>query len=164
MALRFVAAYGDSFMAKMPTIYLDTSVPNALFDLRAPGRMSTTQVFWQKLRGYRVFVSELVREEIAATSDSALRARLLGTVAPFEELPVSDESVSLAREYVTRGIIPAGHLLDDMHLAVATVNAMGILVGWNFEHIVKLRTRREVNAVNVLLGYDELEIVEPAML
>jgi hypothetical protein len=37
-------------------------------------------------------------------------------------------------------------------------------VSWNFEHIVKLKTKREINAINVLLGYNQIEIIEPAML
>jgi len=47
---------------------------------------------------------------------------------------------------------------------VATVNSLDVLISWNFEHIVKLKTKREVNVINVLLGYDEIEIIEPAML
>lgn len=30
--------------------------------------------------------------------------------------------------------------------------------------VVKLKTKREVSAVNILLGYDPIEIVEPAMI
>ena len=56
------------------------------------------------------------------------------------------------------------HIEDAVHIAVATINSLDILVSWNFEHIVKLKTKREVNAVNVLLGYDPIEIIEPAML
>jgi len=39
-----------------------------------------------------------------------------------------------------------------------------VLVSWNFEHIVKIKTKREVNVVNVLLGYDiELEEIVSAV-
>ena len=31
-------------------------------------------------------------------------------------------------------------------------------------YIVKLKTKREVNVVNVFLGYSQLELVEPSML
>ena len=36
-----------------------------------------------------------------------------------------------------------------------------LLVSWNFEHLVKLKTRVGVNAVNRLVGYREIEIVSP---
>lgn len=32
---------------------------------------------------------------------------------------------------------------------------------WNMEHMVKLKTRREVRAVNILEGYREIEICTP---
>ena len=32
---------------------------------------------------------------------------------------------------------------------------------WNFSHLVKVRTRREVNLVNALEGYGPVEIVAP---
>ncbi|MEK7368156.1 MAG: PIN domain nuclease, partial [Planctomycetota bacterium] len=53
---------------------------------------------------------------------------------------------------------------DAVHITVASLNSLDVLISWNFEHIVKLKTKREVNVVNVLLGYDQLEIVEPSMM
>lgn len=53
---------------------------------------------------------------------------------------------------------------DAVHIAIATVNSMDILVSWNFRHIVNLKTKREINAINLLNGYGHLEIVEPSML
>ncbi len=76
----------------------------------------------------------------------------------------TSEIKTLAEEYVIRGVIPAKHIEDAIHIAIATVNSLDILVSWNFEHIVKLKTKREVNAINLLLGYNQIEIIEPAML
>lgn len=76
----------------------------------------------------------------------------------------SEEIKILSEEYVLRRIIPVKHIEDAVHIAVMTVNSIDILVSWNFEHIVKLKTKREVNAMNVLLGYNLIEIVEPAMI
>lgn len=74
------------------------------------------------------------------------------------------KSGSDLKEYVSRGIIPVKHIEDAIHIAVATINSADILASWNFEHIVKLKTKREINAVNILLGYDPIEIAEPAIL
>lgn len=49
-------------------------------------------------------------------------------------------------------------------IAVASYNYLDVLISWNFEHIVKLKTKREVNVINVLLGYNQLEIIEPSMI
>ena len=32
---------------------------------------------------------------------------------------------------------------------------------WNFKHLVKVGTRREVNLVNALEGYEQIEIIVP---
>jgi len=83
----------------------------------------------------------------------------------LKELTTKSEEIRvLAEEYVTRGIIPAKYIEDAVHISLVTVNSIDILVSWNFEHIVKLKTKREVNAVNILLGYPQIEIIEPAML
>jgi len=97
--------------------------------------------------------------------DEIIRKHLLDLIDGFERLSSKGEEIqALALEYVTRGIIPVKHIEDAVHIAVATVYTLDVLVSWNFEHIVKLKTKREVNAVNLILGYNQLEIVEPTML
>ena len=46
-------------------------------------------------------------------------------------------------------------------IAVATVNDMDVVVSWNLEHIVKLKTRQAVNGINSLFGYKGIEISTP---
>lgn len=100
-----------------------------------------------------------------ATGDNKLRASLIKIVENFESVSTkTEETRILSEEYVSRGIIPVKHIEDAVHIAAATINSLDILVSWNFEHVVKLKTKREVSAVNVLLGYDPIEIIEPAML
>lgn len=48
-----------------------------------------------------------------------------------------------------------------MHISVAIVNNLDILISWNFQHIVKVKTRVEVNAVSRLMNYHEIEICSP---
>ena len=145
-------------------LYLDTSVPNAYFDVKDPYRQEITRQFWSKLKEHQVCVSDLVIKEMEATGDEKLRGNLIQLVKDFELLSTKSEEVRLlAEEYVSRGIIPVKHIEDAVHIAVTTINSLDILVSWNFEHIVKLKTKREVNAVNVLLGYNLIEIIEPAM-
>ncbi len=152
-------------MSRKPKLYLDTSVPNAYFDEKNPYRQAITRQFWLKLKEYQVFISDLVIREMEATGDEKLRENLIKLVKDFESLLTKSEEIRiLSEEYVSRRIIPVKHIEDAVHIAVATINSVDILVSWNFEHIVKLKTKREVNAVNVLLGYDPIEIVEPAML
>ena len=53
---------------------------------------------------------------------------------------------------------------DALHIAIATLNKMDYLLSWNFRHIVKIKTRRIINKVNLSLGYSELSIITPAEL
>ena len=146
-------------------LYLDTSVPNAYFDEKNPQRQEITRQFWTKLKEYHVSISDLVVREIESTGNEKLRENLLELVRDFESFPTKTEEIRrLTEEYVSRGIIPVKHIGDAVHIAVTTVHSLDILTSWNFEHIVKLKTKREVNVVNVLFGYNQIEIIEPAML
>jgi hypothetical protein len=152
-------------MPKRLKIYLDTSVPNAYLDAKNLYRQEITKRFWIRLNEYYVVISDLVIKEMQAAGNENLRANLINLVKDFESLSTNDDDVeALSKEYVNKGIIPTKHIEDSIHIATATVNSVDILVSWNFEHIVKLKTKREVNAVNTLLGYNPIEIVEPAML
>jgi hypothetical protein len=152
-------------VARKLKIYLDTSVPNAYFDERNQYRLDLTREFWSKLPQYQIFVSDLVLKEISATGDPDLRKKLITIVDSFEMLETDQEEIRiLAQEYVIRGIIPIKYVEDAIHLAVTTINDLDILLSWNFNHMVKLKTKREVNSTNILLGYHSIEIIEPAML
>ena len=152
-------------MARKPKLYLDTSVPNAYYDEKNLYRQEITRHFWLKLKEYQILISDLVIREMEATGDEKLRENLINLVKDFESLSAKSEEIRiLSEEYVSRGVIPVKHIEDAIHIAVATINSADILVSWNFEHIVKLKTKREINAVNVLLEYNPIEIAEPAML
>lgn len=158
------AAKGKSNMPRRYRLYLDTSVPNAYFDEKNLYRQEITRQFWSRLKDYDVLISDLVIREMKATGNKKLRNELTELVKHFELLSTkSDEIRLLAERYVSEGIIPVRHIEDAVHIAVTTVNSLDVLVSWNFEHIVKLKTKREVNAVNVLLGYNPIEIIEPGM-
>jgi len=59
------------------------------------------------------------------------------------------------------GVVPVRFRDDAVHIAVAVVNDLDVVVSWNLEHMVKLRTRTRVNAINRLNGYKEIEICTP---
>jgi len=152
-------------MPRQLKLYLDTSIPNAYFDEKNANRQEVTKTLWLKLKEYHVFISDLVIQEIEATGDEELRENLINLVKNFDSLSNESEEIRvLSEKYVSEGIIPTNHIEDAVHIAVVTVNSLDILVSWNFKHIVKLKTKREINAVNALLNYDSIEIVEPAML
>jgi hypothetical protein len=76
-------------------------------------------------------------------------------------LGIDLETEELAERYIKEGIIPKKYRSDALHIAVAVINGIDVIVSWNFEHIVKLKTRVMVDGVNKLLGYHEIEICSP---
>jgi predicted nucleic acid-binding protein len=152
-------------MAKRLKIYLDTSVPNAYFDDKNPFRREMTREFWKKLKEYDVFVSDIVIKEIEDIGNTVRKKELLALINEFKTLSSDEKDIrTLTEEYIVRGVIPLKHIEDAIHIAVASYHSLDVLISWNFEHIVKLKTKREVNVINMLLGYNQLEIIEPAML
>jgi len=73
-------------------------------------------------------------------------------VTLFVEWKISDDSA--------RGRIFAPTACA-LHIAMAVINGIEAIISWNFEHIVKLKTRIMVNGINRLLGYHEIEICSP---
>jgi len=152
-------------MPKRIKIYLDTSVPNAYFDDKNPFRKDITREFWKKLDDCEVVVSDLVINEIKDTRDELRKKELLSLISGFEILSSFEEEIRLlAEEYVIRGVIPIKKIEDAIHIAIASFYYLDVLISWNFEHIVKLKTKREINVINVMLGYNTLEIIEPSVL
>ena len=78
-----------------------------------------------------------------------------------EELLVTEDVAALADRYIEAKIIPANKRNDAVHIAVATFHNLDVIVSWNFEHMVKLKTRRGVPAINTLMDYKGIEICSP---
>lgn len=144
-----------------PRLYLETSIPSAYWDDRDPARMAKTREFWHQVPLYEVFVSRMTLSEIQAHPDETRRNQLLDLVQPFTVLGVTAEAEALADEYLGRAVFPLAARADAVHVAVATVHAVGIILSWNFRHMVKLRTRQLLAAINPLLGYPVPQIVSP---
>ena len=141
-------------------IYLDTSVISALFDERTPERLTMTSALWSKLNDYEVFISELVLEELERANEQ-IKNKLFSAVKDFIVLKISKEAEELAEIYVKQGIFPEKYFDDALHVALASVNQIGILLSWNFTHLVKLKTRRMVSIVNLSENIIPVEIASP---
>ncbi len=141
-------------------LYLDTSVIGGCFDDEFAG--DSRRVITAMLDGKaRLLFTEVLEAELIGAPDPVRRL--------FEELPdacrervaFTPEVESLAREYVTRGVVPEAWLEDCRHVAAATVARADAIVSWNFRHIVKLDKIKGYNQVNLLNGYGVLTIVSP---
>jgi predicted nucleic acid-binding protein len=143
-------------------VYLDTTVPSAYFDDRAPDRQKLTRDFWnERLLNFTPVISTIVEIEIKDTPDLEKRDNMQTLVKEFDVLKPNDESDELAQEYVDRKIFTEKFAADANHVAIAVVNGINFLASWNFRHLVKVNTRREVNLINALMGYGQIEIIAP---
>ncbi len=149
---------------KQNNIYLDTSILNFFFEKRdIEKENSTKELFREIMQGkFTAHISELVLREIgdAPAARKGLLSSLIKTY-PMKVLQITEESLVLADKYIKQGIFPSKYRDDGLHIAIAAVHEMDIVISWNMEHMVKLKTRREVRAVNILEGYKEIEICTP---
>ena len=141
-------------------IYLDTTVISALFDERTPERLNQTQQFWTHINEYNVFISELVIDEIKGASQP-LQDKMLEKITNFTSLSITDEVQYLAEIYIKNEIFPEKYYDDALHTALASSNRIGILLSWNFTHLVKIKTRKMVALVNTIHNYNPVEIISP---
>ena len=147
---------------KKETLYLDTSVPSAYHDDRAKERMEATIKFWKEvLPLYQVYISEITVKELEATKNELLRRNFKKLIKGFKILKANRKIRDLTSGYMEKGIFPERYIDDALHVAIASFYNVSYLVSWNFEHLVKVRTRRLVNSVNILEGFSEIEIVSP---
>lgn len=110
---------------------------------------------------YEPIISTLVLEEIRNTPNLALRTALTDLIRGLTVVELYAEAKDLADEYVARGVFPSKYDLDAQHAAVATVCRAEYLASWNYRHLVRVTTRREINLINTIKGYGVIEIVTP---
>ncbi|MBN2097063.1 MAG: PIN domain-containing protein [Candidatus Omnitrophica bacterium] len=145
-------------------IYIDTSVINGLFIEDVDIKTATESFFEYARRSNSVLYSaDLIVKEIERTPQELKRNKLERALAEYdvEFLPFSDEVEKIAHLYIREKVIPSKYLPDAVHIATASVHNISILVSWNFEHIVKLRTKIEINRINRQYGYPQINISSP---
>ena len=144
--------------------YLDTTVFNFAFAEVDSGKKEVTQKLFRDfpLIAEGIYISSEVIREISRAPEPR-RSDLEGLLRETSPLllEVDMETQELAERYVKEGIIPVKYRSDAIHIAVAVINGIEVIVSWNFEHIVKLKTRLMVNGINRLSGYHEIEICSP---
>jgi predicted nucleic acid-binding protein len=144
------------------TFYIETSVWNFLLVEDRPERTKITERFFEQAAPDSLYISELVFEEVGKAPETILK-RLSKEIERFKPLllPVSEDARRLAGEYVSREIFPAKYYDDALHVAYACYYDLDVILSWNFKHIVRLKTKKEVKAANIILGFHTPDIVSP---
>jgi len=119
----------------MDKLYLDTSIPSAYCDNSKPVRQLITQKWFEnEAYYYELYISNLVFEELSKLSNQEKRETIEDLLYKHSEPE------------------------DALHIAVATVNRIGLLASWNFKHIVSINPIRKIHEINSKEKYQIIEI------
>ena len=140
-------------------VYADTSVFGGVFDkeFMNPSRMFFDQV---KSGKFRLVTSAVVEKEIAL-GPLNVQSLFLEQIKTAEKCPVSDEGIALRNAYIKAGIVDVKSIDDALHVALATISGCGLIVSWNFKHIVNFQKIPLYNSVNGKRGYHAISIYSP---
>lgn len=145
-------------------LYIDTSVLGGLTDREDARRLAATRKVLKAIAAgkHEGIISNVVLEELEKAPELVRHdIRHEVRLVEFEVLAENEESRALFLEYLATRAVPARFRNDLRHVAVAAIGRADAVVSWNFRHLVNVRTRRAVHAVNLRLGYPLIEIVSP---
>ena len=143
-------------------VYLETTMFNYYVDEAKDAHPATVAFFEAIGRGeFEGYTSTITYRELSIASEPK-RAKMLELIGKYHitMLEESDDSIKLADIYIKNGVIPATKLLDARHIAIATVNAIDIILSYNFKHINKLKTKTMIPAINQISGYRNIIIAQ----
>ena len=144
--------------------YLDTSIFNFMYEEEDLEKRDLTKKLFEDLPSMAegIYISDEVVREISRAEEPK-RSKMEGLFKKHSPylLRINSEVEELANFYVKEGMIPEKYREDAVHIAAAVVNDIEAIISWNFEHIVKLKTRIMVNGINKLQGYHDVEICSP---
>ena len=141
-------------------IYIDTSVVGGYYD--AEFKEHTVPLFERIFNGeFSVLLSTVTQDELenAPTHVQELIRNMHNEFTEF--LPISNDVVDLANEYMNERVVGQTSYADCLHIALATIHRADFLISWNFKHIVNVRRIMGYNSINIRNGYKQLEIRSP---
>lgn len=134
-----------------PTVYVETSVISYLTatrsrDIVIAAHQQLTRRWWRSRSSYRLFVSQIVRDE-AGAGDQAARLRRLRALRGIPALAITDQATRLAGELVRRGALPRKATVDAFHIGIAAAHQIEYLVTWNCKHIANAAMRGTIEVI-----------------
>jgi hypothetical protein len=113
---------------------------------------------------FRFVVSVVTKQEAALAPPDLVQ--LFAVTFPDNSLllPLTNRAEELARAYIADGIVSARFIDDARHVAIATTHGIGVIVSWNFKHLVNLQRESGFNRVNSMYGYPSVRIISPSEL
>jgi hypothetical protein len=140
-------------------VYADTSVFGGVFDeeFKKPSRIFFEMV---KAGKFQLVTSVVVQSELSFVPPD-VRAFFNRQAKVADMAGVSEESIALRNAYIKAGIVTTKCLDDALHVALATISGCGLIVSWNFKHIVNFKKIPLYNGINGANGYPSISIHSP---
>lgn len=142
-------------------LYLETTVFNYYFDEDRQGHEDVLKLF-EAVRSdrFEIYTSDLVIRELEKAQEPK-RTKMLSLIEDYKPkiLENSSKAKHLGQLYIENGIIPASHLFDSLHVAIASVYELDCIVSYNFHHINRNKTRFMTASINKEEGYSGIMIV-----
>ncbi len=130
-------------------------------DLLQAARQQLTRDWWDLQREqHELFTSQVVLDEIAAGEREMAQLRL-ETLQSIPLLRVTDEALSLARQVLVSGLLPAVADRDATHIALASAYEMDMLLTWNCRHIAKATIQQRLRKLAEAAGFNLPVICTP---
>lgn len=141
-------------------LYIDTSVFGGYYDVEFE---DFTIPLFQRINNkeFKLLYSSVIQDELENAPEKVKNVIKGIDVSNSEFLETTEESILLATEYITEGVVGKTSFADCLHIALATIYKADYLISWNFKHIVNVDRIRGYNSINIKKGYKELEIRSP---
>ena len=151
-------------IVKRLKIYLETTVFNFIFTDDSPDKKQDAIKLFNEImqEKYIPYTSDYVLQELLKAEEPK-RTQMINLIEQYKIkfLESNKNAENLADKYVSEKIIPIKYRTDGIHIAMATINDLDIIVSYNFQHIVKLKTIIGTESINLREGYKRIGIYSP---
>lgn len=151
-------------------LYVETSVWNQIDQDERPDFKEIAEKFFSLCRQgvYDLYISEVVLWEIDECKDEKRKQDLLDLIQTYKPtlLLFDEDSQQLRTKYVEAGVLDdkrRNRYYDTAHVAIASVNGFKFVLTFNFVHLLKIARIEMFNGINLLNGYDSIQLVSPEL-
>jgi hypothetical protein len=149
-----------------PRVYIETTVVSYLQakpsrDVVIAGHQQTTHEWWDTQRAsFQLCASQLVILEAGAGDPQAAKERL-DILKPMTALATTPDALTLAKELLRAGALPAKAADDALHIAIAATQGVEYLLTWNCRHMANAKMRPLIDSVCTARGFKAPIICTP---
>lgn len=141
-------------------IYVDTSVFGGCFD--EVFRRESELLFQEIKDGkFILVISGTTSRELNEAPPKVQGVLVDLPPETVEVIDLSEEIYALRDAYLKAAVVGPASEADAEHIAAATVAGVDFVVSWNFKHIVHYDKIRGFQAINLLQGYEPIQIFSP---